>query len=233
MNHEHECGEDCKEPGHHAFPGLTTHDVVQPALDALAVPVVLSGPPTSVLDLAEACVRFVTAMLGKLAGKVDPDLSPDFTPETLSLIDYYVTESRRTLADRPEALPLSANLVGAYLGEVIRRQHRCWWYTDDGDPSGWRLDFEAVMLSFYPMQVAHGLLAPDEKSEDQFSGFDLREEDRDQVFSRLQELPPVSEDEFLLPSLRLEVLDIAIETLIAKKVDDPYAKRALLAEDYE
>jgi len=233
VNHEHECGEGCNDPGHHPFPGIEPHDVLQGSLGAEAEPVVLADSPEAVVELANACVRFVSTMVGKLSGKVNPELAPDFTPETLSLIDYYVTESRRSLAERPEALPLTANTIGAYLGEVIRRQHRCWWNAGEGDPAAFRLDFEAVMLSFYPMQVAYALLATDESPEDQFSGFELREEDRDDVVTRLTELPPVSEEEYGLPSLRLEVLDIAIETLVAKQVGDPYAKRALRPDDYE
>lgn len=232
MNHSddpeapHACDGDCAEPGHHPFPGLATHDVVRLAPT-------LPDAPSAVTELADACVRFVATMVGALSGKVNPELAPDYTPETLSLVDFYVSESRRTLASRPEALPLSANTVGAYLGEVVRRQHRCWWRVDDGDPSGWRLEFETGMLAFYPMQVAYTLLAVDESGDDPWSGFELAEDDRDEIVARLAELPPVSEEEYLLPSTRLEVLDIALETLGAKLVEDPLGKRALGPSDYE
>lgn len=229
MSHRHDsdCGDDCGEPGHHPFPGLATHDVLRPPAPTLP------EPSAALVDLAEACVRYVTAMMSELSGKPSPDLAPDYTPETLSLVDHYVAESRRALASRPEALPLTANTVGAYLGEVVRRQHRCWWRIDEGDPSGWRLEFEAGMLAFYPMQVAYSLLAADESSEDQWSGFELDDADRDAVSDRLAELPPVSEEEFLLPSTRLEVLDIALETILARTVDDPNAKRSLGPKDYD
>ncbi|MBM4358128.1 MAG: hypothetical protein FJ096_08450 [Deltaproteobacteria bacterium] len=228
-NPPHDCGEGCDEPGHHAFPGLAAHDVL-PTPDA---PATLPEPSEAVLELAAACVRFVNTMVSALSGKASPDLAPDYTSETLSLLDYYVAESRRSLADRPEAVPLTAGAVGAYLGEVVRRQHRCWWRTDGGDPATWRLDFEAASLSFYPVQVAQTLLAPEEGEDEPWSGFELREEDRDEVAARLAELPPVSEEDYLLPSTRLEVLDIALETVIGKLVDDPLAKRALRPDDYE
>lgn len=232
QDEEHECGEACDEPGHHAFPGLATHDVLQGALDAAGAAPALPEAPAAIAELANACIRFVTAMLGKLSGTVNPDLAPDFTSETLSLIDHYVAESRRSLAERPEAIPLSTNTIGAHLGEVIRRQHRCWWRMGEGDAVTWCLDFEAVKLSFFPMQMAYGLLAAEEGSDHQFSGFELSDEDHDHVIARLAELPRVSEEEYRLPSLRLEVLDISIETLVAKQLNDPYAKRAFGPSDY-
>ncbi len=202
-------------PGHHHFPGIDPHQLLADPAEAAS--------PAAVLELAAACVRFVASAV---------KIAPDFTPETLSLVDHYVTESRKALAERPEALPLTANSVGAYLGEVIRRSHRCWWRTDAGDPAGWRLEFESALLSFYPMQVAYALLAPDEAEEDQFSGFELAEDDRSAVVERLADLPPVSEREYMLPSTRLEVLDIALETLVAQHVADPHAKHAYRPEDY-
>ncbi len=223
---EHDCADpDCAEPGHHHFPGVDPHRVLPDAAG--------DASPAAVLELAAACVRFVAAAV---------KLAPDFTPETLSLVDHYVREAKKTLAQRPEAVPLTANAVGAYLGEVIRRTHRCWWRTEGHDPASWRLEFEAALLSFYPMEVAHALLAPDgdderdepsgEAPDKGFSGFEMEDDDRADVFDRLNELPPVSEEEYMLPSLRLEVLDIALEALVARHVDDPHAKRGYRPEDY-
>lgn len=225
----HDCGEGCDEPGHHAFPGLAAHDVLPSPDGASALP----ESPAKVVELAAACVRFVTALVSTLSGKASPELAPDYTTDTLSLLDYYVAESRNNIKNRPEALPLTASAVGAYLGEVVRRQHRCWWRTDEEDPATWRIDFEAASLSFYPVQLAQILLQPDDGEEEPWSGFELREDDRDHIAARLAELPPVSAEDYLLPSLRLEVLEIALETLIGKLVDDPYAKQALTPDDYE
>jgi hypothetical protein len=207
-------------PGHQHFPGVEPHQLIQPS-DPTGDPGGDSSP-AHVLELAAACVRFVATAI---------KIPPDFTPETLSLVDHYVGESRKALAERPEALVLTANAVGAYLGEVIKRSHRCWWRADDADPSGWRLEFESVLLAFYPMQVAYALLSPD-GADDQFSGFELEEADRNDVIDRLAELPPVSEREYMLPSTRLEVLDIAVEALVAKHYDDPLAKRGYRPDDY-
>jgi hypothetical protein len=193
-----------------------------------------AAAPAEVLELAAACVRFVGSRLG---------IQPDFTNETLPLVDHYVAEGRAALGERPEALPLAAHAVGAYLGEVVRRRHRCWWRLDTAHPEAWRLEFELVLLAFYPVQVAHQLLtracrehagdagaslsdedAPDdlgaaedleEQHVEAFGGFELGESDRDAVAARLAELPPVSEHEYYLPSTRLEVLDIVVEALLA------------------
>ncbi len=178
--------------------------------------------PAQVLELAAACVRFVATQL---------KIEPDFTPETLSLLDHYVATSREAVAERPESLPLTAHAVGAYIGEVAKRHHPCWWRIDNSDPGAWRLEFEPVLLSFYPIQVAYNLLTLD-ADEEAFSGFEMREADRELVVARLSELPPVSEEEYYSPTARLEALDIAVEALIANQLADPFAKRGYRPEDY-
>ncbi len=179
-------------------------------------------PPGIVIELAANCVRFVLA-------KVKLEL--DFKPDTLSLLDHYVAEARSELAARPEALPLTAHAIGAYLGEVVRRTHACWWRIDHHDPGAWRLEFRSVYLAFYPVQVAHAVLTR-EDDEDGFSGFELAEGDRAALMARLAELPAVGEDEFFAPSTRLDVLDIAVDALLAQRARSPEPAHPYGPEDY-
>jgi hypothetical protein len=83
--------------------------------------------------------------------------------------------------------------------------------------------------------------APDEDDEDEeeeesalgAARLELEEEDHEAVMARLAELPPVSEDEFYATSTRLEVIDIAIEAIRARRMaagED--AERMLRPEDY-
>jgi hypothetical protein len=180
-------------------------------------------PPPEVLELAAACVRFVTATV-----KVEPD----FLAETLPLVDHYVEQARAAVRERRETLPLTARAVGAYLGEVVRRAHRSWWRIDEGDPGAWRLEFEDVLLAFYPVQVAFSALTLDEGARS-FGGFEMRRGDREAVVRRLRELPDVSEREYFLPSTRLELLDIVLDELGARKMVDRYARERLGPGDYE
>jgi hypothetical protein len=103
-----------------------------------------------VLELAAACLRFVMAAVR---------FELDFTRETLPVLDHYLAGARVAVRERPETLPLVASACGAYLGEVVRRVHPCWWRIDDPDPLEWRLEFRDVFLSFRPGRVVEAALS--------------------------------------------------------------------------
>jgi hypothetical protein len=102
-----------------------------------------------VVDLAEACVRYVKAALG---------FELDYERDTLPVLDGYLAGARQAVRERPETLPLVAAAVGAYLGEVVRRYHSCWWRTDGADPLEWQLEFRDVYLSLRPVELAQAAL---------------------------------------------------------------------------
>ena len=180
-------------------------------------------PPGAVLELAAACVRFVMTKY---------KVQLDFERDTMSFVDHYLDEGRAAVVDRPEALALTAHAVGAYLGEVVRKIHTCWWRIDHGDPGAWRLEFRDVYLCFYPVQVAYAALTRAE-DEGSFSGFEMPDSDREALLERLDALPPISEDEYFAPSTRMEVLDIAVDALLARRAREPSATRPYEPSDYE
>ncbi len=192
----------------------------------------LESAPEAVLERVASCVRFVSGSL---------EFELDFTRETLGVLDHYVEQARESLQGRPEAAPLVAEAVGAYLGEVIRRIHHCWWCLDDPDPARWRLDFAHALLSFYPVQAVYAALgragdddearAGDDDDEGD-PGFGLRDDDRAVVWARLAELPAVSEQEYYAPSTRLEVIDIALDALMGRALADPDGPRTYGPADY-
>jgi hypothetical protein len=179
-------------------------------------------PPGKVMELAASCVRFVVAKF-----KVEPD----FTRDTMPMVDHYIDQARDDVKERPEAMAVIAHAAGAYIGEVARRTHACWWRIDHADPGAWRLEFRNVYLSFYPVQVAYAALTREEDSSS-FAGFEMPDDDRDGLLARLAELPQVSEGEYFAPSTRLEVLDIAVDALLAKRANDPSFTRAYGPDDY-
>jgi hypothetical protein len=189
-------------------------------------------PPGRVMELAAAAVRFMFASL---------KIEPDFSREALALLDHYTTEARAAVAERPETLPLTAHTLGAYLGEVVRMHHRCWWRIDPADPSAWRLEFGNVFLAFYPVQVMHTALLRHEGARDReegqeeasFSGFELDAQSQSELAERLENLPGVSEDTYFTPSLKAEILDILVDALLAKRARDPDAARPFVPADYE
>lgn len=189
-----------------------------PARDLRAEP-----PPERVRDLAEACVRFVERALG---------VKLDYQPETLPVLDHYLQGARGAAAERPPAGALVAHAAGAYLGEVVRRRHPSWWRLDGDDPGAWRIELEPVFLSFSPVQLVADALFREGEAEAS-ERLELEEEDQRAVAARLAELPQVDEDEFYAPSTRLEVIDIAVEAIRARRMGEGEGEAALGPEDYE
>ena len=194
----------------------------------------VSPPPERVGELAEACVRFVERAIG---------VKLDYQAETLSLLDHYLEEGRKAAREKPETAALVAHAAGAYFGEVVRRRHASWWRVEGIDPAMYRLELESAYLSFSPVQLmADALLRVDRTTEEEESAeeedaserLELEEEDREAVAQRLAELPPVSDREFYAPSTRLEVIDIAIEAIRARRMGDgDQAEDVLRPEDYD
>jgi len=144
----------------------------------------------------------------------------------------------------------------------VRRRYASWWRVEGGDPASWQIELESVYLAFSPVQLildallrsaqVPGPASPEDSAdlanerqgdgedEDQDEGtgeisrLELEEEDRVAVAERLAELPPVSEEEFYAPSTRLEVIDIAIEAIRARRIAGGEQVDAMLRpEDYE
>jgi hypothetical protein len=203
----------------------------EPALDEGSGPT----PPEAVLELCAACVRFVTTAVG---------VPPDFEPETLPLVDHYLREARIAVRQRPETLSLVANSTGVYLGEVVRRCHPSWWRLEGDDPLAWRLEFRDVYLSFAPVQVVMAALVrpgspPAQRASDDViddapePGMELAPEDREAVFQRLEDLPPVSEEDYYALSTRVEVIDIAVAAIQSNLLQQPERRRAYRPTDYD
>jgi len=113
------------------------------------------APPTAIADLAASCVRFVKQSIG---------FTLDFEPETLPVLDHYVTLARQATTERKETTPLVAQAIGAYLGEVTRRKYGGFWRIED-DPRSFRVELEPVYLVLRPIElIARALELPIEPS---------------------------------------------------------------------
>ncbi|HVY44679.1 MAG TPA: DUF6278 family protein [Minicystis sp.] len=191
-----------------------------------------SPPPERVVELAAACVRFVERALG---------VRLDYEPETLSVLDHYVESARHEAAAKPEALAVVAHAAGAYFGEVVRRRHRAWWRAEAADdPASYRLEFEEVYLSFSPVALVSDALhrgasdAADASDAGELGGVEIEEADQEAVKARLADLPDVSEEEYYALSTRLEVIDITVEAIRARRLaaGEP-VDAALRPDDYD
>jgi hypothetical protein len=182
--------------------------------------------PEKVRELAEGCMRFVERAVG---------VALDYTPETLPLLDHWVAGARKEAEARPEAAAVVAHTAGAYFGEVVRRSHPSWWRVEGDDPGAWRIELESVYLSFSPVQLVYdALLRATEGDPESLERLEIDDADREAVASRLAELPPVPEDEFFAPSTRLEVIDIAVDAIRARRLGEGEEADAVLGPaDYE
>lgn len=194
-------------------------------LEAEAASVQVAKAPEAVAELADSCVRFVERNLG---------VRLDYTPETLPLLDHYLGEARREVADKPELLALVVNAAGAYFGEVVRRRIPSWWHMPSSEPSSWQIQAEPIFLWFEPVAVAYDALIRGEGEEEgTLAKLEVDEEDREALEYRLAELPGVSDEEFYALSTRLEVIDIAADVIKARMLETGLGEVVFTAEDYE
>lgn len=157
-------------------------------------------PPVVVREYADGCVRAVREALG---------VSLDFAPETLPLLDHYVSIVR----DRPgnptgdPVRRLVAVTTGVYFGEVVRRAFPARWAIAGPDPPGWRIEFRHCLLTFYPVAVAWEVILHREAPEIP-SGFFVDDAERASVRERLEGLPGATIEEYYSFSQRCETLTL-------------------------
>jgi hypothetical protein len=161
-----------------------------------------ADPPARIAELAAACVRFVAQRYGVM---------PDFTPDTLSLVDQWIRDARKELATRPELEAIITTSAGAYLGEVVRRAFGGQWFCD-GDEDGWRLYLSTVYLAFNPIGMAREALLLEE-ADGWHAHFELDPGEREGIEARLAALPEVTDDEYYAPSTRFDVVNIVVDAL--------------------
>lgn len=200
--------------------------------DAAADPALippLPPPPDAVAELCAACMRFVASKY---------KVALDGTPDTLSLLDQYVRDARDAVRERPESVELVAPAIGAYLGEILR--HMSWeqaatapaeWWAE-GDHNGWRLYFKNVYLAFNPIGMAREAITMTEES-GWNAHLTLDPGEREEIEARLAAMPEVEEDEYYLPSTRLEAITVVVETLRARAEAAGMADVTFSKEDYE
>jgi hypothetical protein len=194
-----------------------------PAEAGLPPAVTLVGIPESVATLCGSCVQYVWQAL---------KAPLDFTGDTLSVLDHYITSVRRDLLGKPEALELVATVVGAYFGEVVRRRHAGFWLSDTPSVHDWQLRLRPVFLWFNPIGVAHDAIHGTTEHGGPRSHLRVTPEDSAVVEARLAAVPPVPEEEYTWLTTRLEAIDAAVEALRWKMSQQGYRDAEFTEADY-
>ena len=167
-------------------------------------------PPNEVADGAQTCIRYVQKNLG---------IALDYQTETLPVLDHYLREARSS--STPETTELIASVAGCYLGEVLRFRHPLTWNTQHDDPLLWSLS--APSITIFPLAIARVALdGPD--VERQLETFRLAPNLQKALARRLQALPPVPDEEYIAPSTRVEVVDIAFDLLTGSTQPDEHVE---------
>jgi hypothetical protein len=177
-----------------------------------------------VRDLAESCVAYVERSTG---------IRLDYDANTLPVLDHWIKDARTTAGVRPDALRLVAHTAGAYFGELVRRKYPAWWRLANESPSEWRIEFEPVYLAFQPVQIVLDSLFR-ESLDGNHERYELEDTAEADVRARLSVLSPVSDDEFFSLTTRLDVLEITVEALRARRLSGGDEHDAVLSpSDYE
>jgi len=183
----------------------------------------VGAAPAEVVELAAALRDYVRRAVG---------LAVDGAPETLPLVDHYVDLVRAERAQRPEVVMVVAPALGAYFGELLRQRIGGFWRLPSQDVHRWRVCSRQVRVAVNPVGIAYEALFRGEPHDGPAAEVELDADDRDLVTARLSALPSVREEEYYLLSTRLEVLEIVVEALVARR--PPGARDVELDwEDYE
>jgi hypothetical protein len=165
-----------------------------------------ANAPSPIGEYAQTCARYVQTAVG---------VPLDFDPQTLPLLDHYLRTARPGTSQRPETLPLLASVAGAYFGETLRRVFPCRWNLSDKDPTEWVVEFDDLPIRVFPIAIAREALTGQADSERETIA--ISGHDRTLVADRLERLPQVSEEDYLAPSTRFEVIELAVDIIKAHR----------------
>lgn len=180
--------------------------------------------PEPISDLVRACLDYVKRSLGT---------ELDFTPETLPLLDHYLSEVRDELSAKPELAQLTAHAAGAYFGEVLRRQMRGFWRLPSPNLHDFQVCSSVAFVSVNPFGVAYDALYGSTEHDGPRSNLRLAPEDHPYIAARLASVPELPDDQYYLLSTRIEAIDITVEALRARLEEEGYAELEYTPEDYE
>ncbi len=177
--------------------------------------------PQEVEDLAMMACRNVQQVIG---------VEPDFTPETLPLVDQYMRELPEDSS--PEVVELVLSTVGCYFGEVARRLLNGRWAVSNDPPRRWRVELINCFFHFRPVgmagEVFHG------RAHDDYDGsIATLDELWDGLSQALSEAAPLPEDEYYSLAGRVDVLQLAADWLTGRTLASGETPQTYSAEDYE
>jgi hypothetical protein len=190
---------------------------------AMPVPADPNAPPEMIVELASACIEYVQRATGIIV---------DLTPDTLPIVDHYLSLSREPVGSRSEVVPLVTRAVGAYFGELVRRSLGGFWFVPSANVQDWLVCARRVFLSFNPIGVVYEALHLGTDHEGPSSRLRIAPEAREVVSRRLADLPEVSEADYYLLSTRFEALEFVADAISGEQTRRGYEDVEFELGDY-
>ncbi len=181
------------------------------------------GVPSQISDLSNSLVDFVERAVG---------IRPDYSPDTLSIVDHFSQLAHAELSDRPEVSDLTAQALGAYFGEVLRRSEGAFWQVPNANFHNWSLCGVSSFVMINPIGVGYDALYATTGHQGPSSQLKLAPEDRQMVNARLASLPPTRDTEYFTLCTRLEVIQITMECVLGEQNKRGYDDMVFTADDY-
>lgn len=183
-----------------------------------------AGVPEEIVQLCNSLVDYVEATV---------QIRPDYTPETLPLVDHYARTVGGALKQRPEVLDLPAQAIGAYFGEVLRRNLAGFWLLPSRNQSDWLLCGEIAFVAINPIGVGYDAAVGSQQHHGPSSQIKLAHEDREAVKTRLELLPEVRESDFFSLGTRYDVLEIVMDAIRTQQGARGYDEITYDGRDYD
>ena len=142
-------------------------------------------------------------------------VEPDYTPETLPLLDLYL---KRVPPDATEeVIQLIVASTGCYYGEVLRRLLNGRWAIPSGAPERWRVELNSCFLYFYPVGMTGDVFTLG-KDPEYDGAFATSDELHETLADVLAAAAPVNEDEYYSLAGRVDILQLAADWLTGQSL---------------
>lgn len=164
-------------------------------------------------DTPEAQKPFIEGAIDRIQTEYGAKL--DFSPDTLPFVDAYLRKIAEELSARDRAEAVEE--MGCYFGEVLRRLLNGRWADEDNDPARWRIELLPCFLYFYPVGMAAEVVMHCE-SEDYDGSFATNKEMHQKLEEKIEELAPMSEDDYFSLCGRFDILQTVAEFLITQRL---------------
>jgi hypothetical protein len=218
---------DSAEPGAVGETGDETPAEIRAANLARTQPAIQAGTSALVDQL-------VAAFHEQVRRAINIELRDDIGPTALAFVDHYLSLVRDET--REPIVTLVAANAGAWFGELIRREIGGTWIGDGLEPRRLRLLLEPQFVHFSPIDLAYEAIfsGAAEPGDPRVPGgatldtaYHLRKQpspdhpdepaDHDWIAERLDEAPPVPEDQFYSLTGRYETLEMILGLLASRE----------------